>query len=82
MKKIFLLIPLLFLTGCTINYELDVDKEKLYEHITGTVTKEESTTDKEATDINLYDYLTNYEQSVFYNRDDVFYNKKFCLSRK
>ena len=76
MKKIFLLLPLLFLTGCTINYKLDIDKEKINEHITGTVTKEESTTDIYETDISLYDYLTNYDQNSLFNDDTNFYDKK------
>lgn len=76
MKKLFLLIPLLFLTGCTINYELVIDKDEIRENITGIVTKEESITDKKATDINLFDYFTHYDQNVFYNNSDIFYKKE------
>ena len=40
-KRILILIPLLLLTGCTINYNLEIDGDDLNETITGSVTKEE-----------------------------------------
>ena len=76
MKKVLMLISLLLLTGCTVNYELVIDKDKIDEHITGTVTKEESITDINETDIGMYDYLTHYEQYALYNKNDAFYNKQ------
>ena len=40
-KRILILIPLLLLTGCTINYNLEIDGDDLNETITGSITKEE-----------------------------------------
>ena len=42
MKKILLIIAtIFFLTGCTVNYNLEIDGDNLNEVITGSVTKEE-----------------------------------------
>ncbi len=76
MKKILLLITFLFiLTGCTINYELKINKDDINEMITGTVTKEESDIDPEETSLNLFYTLVNFEQSALFNADS-FYDKK------
>ena len=48
-KKIIILLSLLLLTGCTVNYNLEINKDTLNETITGTVTKEESSQDSNAT---------------------------------
>ncbi len=76
MKKILLLITFLFiLTGCTINYEIKINKDDINEMITGTVTKEESDIDPEETSLNLFYTLVNFEQSALFNADS-FYDKK------
>lgn len=40
-KKIFFIISLIFLSGCTVNYNLNIDKDSLIESISGTVTNNE-----------------------------------------
>ena len=53
-NKLFLIIPLLILlSGCTVNYNLNIDKNSITENITGTVTNEEITPEVEGrTDVN------------------------------
>ena len=51
-KKIIMLLSILLLTGCTVNYNLEIDDNILKEKITGTVTKEESKQNSKATDIS------------------------------
>ena len=47
-NKLFLIIPLLILlSGCTVNYNLNIDKNSITENITGTVTNEEITPEVE-----------------------------------
>ena len=42
MKKIYLILALLLLSGCSINYNLDIEDDGLFkETITGTVTNKE-----------------------------------------
>lgn len=74
MKKIILLILLCFtLTGCTINYNLDINDDNFKETITGSVYNSELTNDDNS--INMYSFLINTEQNAFYNNDNIFYNK-------
>ena len=43
-NKLYFIIPLLLLlSGCTVNYNLDINKDKIIENISGTVTNEEIT---------------------------------------
>lgn len=76
MKKILFLITIcLFLTGCTVNYNLDITDNNFKETITGNVTKEEIKKEENSTDIGHYLYFLNSEQNVFYNNNDILYNK-------
>lgn len=75
MKKIILLIFLLLLTGCTIDYNLEIDKNKIIEEMSGTILKEEYEIKETYTDINLFYQIVNYDQRVFLN-DDKIYDKK------
>lgn len=55
MKKIIIvLISLLLLTGCTIDYNLVIDKDSIKEAITGTAYKEEYEVREEDTSLNLF----------------------------
>ena len=76
MKKrtIYHLILLLLLTGCTVNYDLEIENNNFYENITGNVLNSELSNDGR-TDMNLYDYLINNDQQVFENNSNIVYNK-------
>ena len=76
MKKIlFLIIFCFLLTGCTVNYNLEIDNESFKESITGNILNSELESDDNRTDINIYSYLINSEQNVFKNNDSILYNK-------
>lgn len=61
MKKIIVvLISLLLLTGCTIDYNLVIDKDSIKETITGTAYKEEYEVREEDSGLNLfYTYIND-----------------------
>ena len=61
MKKIIVvLISLLLLTGCTIDYNLVIDKDSIKETITGTASKEEYEVREEDSGLNLfYTYIND-----------------------
>jgi len=76
MKKIlFTAIICLFLTGCTLNYNLEITDNTFEETITGNVLNSELVNDDDATDINNYDYFLSIHQPVFKNDNSIFYNK-------
>lgn len=76
MKKILFLIGLSFLlTGCTINYNLEISDNKFKETITGNVLNSELKTGDD-TDFNIYYHLLNSEQPAFKNNNSIYYNKK------
>ncbi len=73
MKKIKLLVPLLFLlAGCTVNYNLDIDGDNLDEKITGTVTKEEYEVKDTDTGENQIYTLFNYDQNALYDEESTY----------
>lgn len=75
MKKIiFLLISCFILTGCSINYNLDINDDNFTETITGNVLNSEINNNDNYS-INMYNFLINTEQKAFYNNDNIFYNK-------
>ena len=75
MKKILLLaITCLLLTGCTINYNLEIEDNYFKETITGNVLNEEIEQRDNQTDINLFNYLINNEQTATINNNS-FYDK-------
>lgn len=77
MKKILFLIMICFLlTGCTVNYNLEIENNSFKETITGSVLNSEIENDRNATDINMYNYLINSPQRVFKNNDNILYNKE------
>lgn len=61
MKRIIVvLISLLLLTGCTIDYNLVIDKDSIKETITGTASKEEYEVREEDSGLNLfYTYIND-----------------------
>jgi len=76
MKKIILFSILCFLlTGCTLNYELEISDENFYETISGNVLKSEIEPEENQTDVGPYNFFLNTEQPVFRNNNKIFYNK-------
>lgn len=71
-KKIIMLLSILLLTGCTVNYNLEIDDNILKEKITGTVTKEESKQNSKATDISAIYSIINEEQKPIYNKEELY----------
>lgn len=71
-KKIIMLLSILLLTGCTVNYTLEIDDNILKEKITGTVTKEESKQNSKATDISTVYSIINEDQKPVYNKEELY----------
>ena len=71
-KKIIMLLSILLLTGCTVNYNLEINKDTLNETITGTVTKEESSQDSNATGLSTIYSIINEEQKPIYNKEELY----------
>lgn len=77
MKKIiFLLTICSFLTGCTVNYNLEITDNNFTEKITGNVLNSEIEINKNATSISPYLDLLSKDQVAFNNNSNIFYNKK------
>lgn len=76
MKKIFLCILLcLCLTGCSINYNLEIDNNSFKETITGDVLNEEIEINDNQTDISMAYQLIKFDQPATNISDDLLYNK-------
>ena len=71
-NKIIILLSLLLLTGCTVNYNLEINKDTLNETITGTVTKEESSQESNATGLSTVYSIINEEQKPVYNKEELY----------
>lgn len=75
MKKIIVvLISLLLLTGCTIDYNLVIDKDSIKETITGTAYKEEYEVREEDSGLNLFYTYINDDINPLISGDGL-YNK-------
>lgn len=75
MKKIiFLLLICLLLTGCTVNYNLDINDNNFKETLAGNVLNTELN-NNDNTDINMFSYLITGDQPAFYKNDNIFFNK-------
>lgn len=74
-KAILITIISLLLTGCTVNYDLNIEDNNFKETITGEIPNNMLEQDPHSTDINAYNYLLNYDQHSFINSDSYFYNK-------
>ena len=72
MKKRFLLLLLLLLTGCTVDYNLEINNNLMLENISGTILKDEYEIDENDTSINLFYDVINYDQYPVLNSDDVY----------
>lgn len=74
-NKLYLIIPLLlFLSGCTVNYNLNIDKDSITENINGTVTNEEIMPEIEGrNDVNIkYYYLYLNDSALIINTDEKY----------
>lgn len=80
-KKLFILIPLIFLTGCTTNYTLEITENGFNETIEGNVLKKELNQENQS-DINMYSFLINGEQTVFIRNDNIYYNKTLIENKE
>lgn len=75
MKRIIVvLISLLLLTGCTIDYNLVIDKDSIKETITGTASKEEYEVREEDSGLNLFYTYINDDINPLISGDGL-YNK-------
>lgn len=74
-KKILMLPLLLLLTGCTVNYNLEINEDSLTETISGTVSKEEYELKKEYTSPPIAYSLINDPQKAIYDNDSELYIK-------
>ena len=80
-KKIILILSLLVLSGCTVNYDLDYTEDGMIETITGTVTKEEMKLNNEDSGLNIYYALVNNPQKIFIDSDEL-YEKNIIENKK
>lgn len=72
MKKISLLLILLLLTGCTVNYNIEFDGNKIKENIAGTVNNEEIIEQDNSTGENVYRELLYKDQKVFEDLNELY----------
>lgn len=71
-KKIILFLLPVLLTGCTINYDLIIDKNSLTETISGVANKEDYEIKETDTDINLFYTLINDDVSSLTEGNDLY----------
>lgn len=71
-KNILIVFSLLLLTGCSINYDLEIDKDSLNETITGSVAKKEVEINEKATGLSTIYVLINEDQKPVYNKDYLY----------
>ena len=62
------------LSGCTIDYDLQIKGNKIIENMSGIILKEEYDIDENDTSINEFYSIVNFDQYPVLNSDDV-YNK-------
>ena len=87
---LIMILSVLLLTGCTVNYNLEVENNSLKEVIYGTVTKEETTNDANSTAPNIVNELiysekvplaegtSAYNREIYENGSDI--NYKFSYN--
>lgn len=72
-KKIFLfLLPILLLTGCTVNYNLTINENSIVETISGTAYKSDYEIKETDTDINLFYTLINDDVTSLIDGSDLY----------
>lgn len=78
MKRIILIVlPILFLSGCTINYNLEFKNNKFIEIIDGAVSNDElSLEEGEKTDVNINYYNLYIEENPLIDNNEEVYDKQ------
>lgn len=71
-RNIILLLIITLLTGCTVNYNLEIGDNKIIETINGTITQKEIENRDNSTGVNIYRSLLYDEQKVFENKSDLY----------
>lgn len=71
-KKIIILLLPLLLTGCTINYDLTINKNSISETITGSVEKSEYEIKDTDTSLNNFYILINEDVNPVISSDDLY----------
>ena len=74
MKKIIFIISLILLTGCSVEYDLNIDGNNVKEVIKGSVTNKELEGNVDRTDTNIYTYYL--ESATPLINDEGEYTKK------
>lgn len=72
MKKLFLFASLFLLSGCTINYNLVIDKNQINENISGEVAKEETFIKEGDTSLNIFYSMLYNDQKALLDGDDLY----------
>lgn len=73
MKKVFIiLMSLVFLTGCTINYDLTINNDSINETISGTAKKEEYEIREEDSGLNLFNTYINDDVNPLISGDELY----------
>ena len=80
MKKYLMIILILFISGCSSQYTLNIDGENIEENINFTVDKEKFVEEELAPDQGIYssstlDYLKNSDIKALYNEDKYKFEK-------
>lgn len=72
MKKILFLLIILLLSGCSVNYDLEISENGFSENISGEISKDEfDMPSQENADLLIYDLLY-LDQSVIINSDEIY----------
>ena len=75
MKKILTVLSILLLTGCTVNYNLNIDDNMIEERISGNISKYEfDDIEDEYGDHNIYHLLYDNQKSLI--NKEVYYEQK------
>lgn len=74
MKKGILLWLLIFLlTGCTVNYDLKIESNKIEENISGSISKDLYEIKETDTDVNIFYSIINFDQYPLLKGNDVYH---------
>ena len=65
MKKVLIILSILLLSGCSINYNLEISSDSFIENIEGTIPKNEfDTPDSEIADLTIYNYIYTEQYAI------------------
>lgn len=73
MKKVILILFFtLFLTGCTVNYNLEIKNDKIVENINGEISNLEIKRQDNSTGLNVYRDILYNEQNALLDKDSLY----------